>query len=354
MGKRKRLLTDGSIRQRSNGRFEGRLYSNGKYISCYASTWDDCFDKLQYLIEERDRYKNNLRLFDWLDRFVELYKKPNVSKEWYKALKGYIKNYFRCNNPKIKPKVKLKNKPLPEIKGDELQEFLLGIEITRTRENVKMFLGGAMEMAFNLGYIDRNPMKATHIPKHKRLPGHYIDEKTKAEFYENLKSHNFKDKRTYDLLVLYYEFMFLTGCRRSEGLKAVKEDFNFATGTHHIRGTKTEHSDRIIPIMPGVEKIVNSIYSEGLLFDFKPDFVSALFSTYCPGHQLKDTRKTFAMNCRRCGVPLEVVQDWLGHTEIETTRKHYVDVLPEIHRQSVELLKSVPISYPYLENPNFS
>lgn len=354
MAKRKKVLTDGSIRQRSNGRFEGRLYMNGKYVSCYASTWDDCYDKLQYLIAERDRYKNNIRLFDWLDRFVELYKKPNVTSEWYKTLKGYIKNYFRCQNPKIRLKTKLKNKPLPEVKGDEVQEFLLGISATRTRENIKDFLSGSLEMAFNLGYIDRNPVKATRIPKHKRISGKYIDDNTKAEFYENLKNHKFKKQSDYNRLVAYYEFMFLTGCRRAEGLKAVIADFDFARGIHHIRGTKTETSDRFIPIMPGIEKIISSIPSQYLLFDFKPHFVSELFSTYCPGHSLKDTRKTFAMNCRRCGVPLDVVQDWLGHTEIETTRKHYVDVLPEVHRRSVELLKVVPISYPYHEKHELS
>jgi len=331
---------EGSISQRKcDGRFMG-IYrdKNGKRKYVYDYTYHHCLQKMNDAILYRNMGIERIKLFDWLEKFVELYKKPNVAPETYKAYKGYINNYFKCKNPKITLNYRLLNVDITECRGDTLQEFLLAIEKERTRESIHDLLTGAFRKAYALGYVERNPVLAVEIPTHKRVIGSYCSDDILRSFFDALREYKYKNADlNVDNLADYYKLLLYSGCRRSEGLRVRKDDFNFENCLYHIRGTKTEGSDRYIPLFDEVEEIARR-NKNNLMFDYHADFVTKLFSELCPGHTLKDLRKTFATNCRRAGVPIDVVQAWLGHTQIETTRHHYVEVLPEMHRQYAEKL----------------
>lgn len=330
--------------RKTDGRFMGKYKGpDGQYKYVYDYTYTHCLQKLNAAVAYRDAGMVDIRLFDWLERFVELYKKPKVIEETYTSYKGYINNYFRCNNPKIKVKYRLQNVFLRDCKGDIFQEFLLSIPKGRTRESIYNLLTGAFSKAFALGYVERNPMLAVEIPKHKRIVGKFCAPEVLTAFFDRLQGHKFKSA-AFDVgnLIKYYKYVLYTGCRRAEALKANKSDFDFENKICHIRGTKTEGSDRFIPLFDNVAELVKSIDGY-ILFPYREDFVTEVFSELCPGHTLKDLRKTFATNCRKAGIPLEVVQDWMGHTEIETTRHHYVEVLPETHRAEAEKIGYIKI-----------
>lgn len=50
---------------------------------------------------------------------------------------------------------------------------------------------------------------------------------------------------------------------------------------------------------------------------------------------LHDLRRTCGGNWATAGVPLEVIQDWMGHSSIETTRKHYVQVIASARKRAI-------------------
>lgn len=343
MIKQKKVLSkplEGYIHLRkTDGRYMG-VYpgKDGKKKYIYDYTYEHCLRRMNEAITLKNMGVEQVKLFDWLERFVDLYKKPNVAPETYKAYKGYINNYFRCRNIKIQPMYRLLNIDLVDCRGDMFQAFLLGIDKARSRESIKDLLTGAFRKAYALGYVDRDPMLAVEIPKHKRVVGSYCSDDVLKDFFGLLQKYKFKDF-SIDVtnLMDYYKLLMYTGCRRTEGLRARKEDFDFENKTYHIRGTKTEGSDRYIPLFDEVAEIARR-NKNNPLFDYNGDYVTKLFSDLCPGHTLKDLRKTFATNCRKAGIPIDVVQAWLGHTQIETTRHHYVEVLPEMHKLYAEKL----------------
>lgn len=46
-------------------------------------------------------------------------------------------------------------------------------------------------------------------------------------------------------------------------------------------------------------------------------------------------RHTFATRCEEAGISIKQTALWLGHSDIETTSKHYVGILSDFEQQNV-------------------
>ena len=86
---RKRKAGDGTVRQRKDGRWEGRIVigydDNGypKTKNILAKTKKECVEKLQKLKEEcgglkPEKVRSEMSFGDWLDLWYQGYKKPNL------------------------------------------------------------------------------------------------------------------------------------------------------------------------------------------------------------------------------------------------------------------------------------
>ena len=97
----------------------------------------------------------------------------------------------------------------------------------------------------------------------------------------------------------YYAFLYLTGARRSEALSVREEDVDFKNKVLAIRGTKTEGSNRKIPLTPLVEKLLLSLTPEqGYYFNYKEAHVNHEFRKVwdkSKGHKPHDLRHTLAL-----------------------------------------------------------
>lgn len=252
------------------------------------------------------RYNYHLWLLYWL----EVYKKP------YNKSTVNIEIIIRKHIPD-----KIKNKDIADITFTDIQITLNAIPMTRTRLETYNVYNGSLEKATRLGLINSNPCNLVVRPYHKRKSGEAL---TFAEIKDFIKL--CPETMCGD----YFQFLLFTGCRRSEGLQVRCRDIDLEKRVVHIRGTKTELSDRYVPINKNLYNLLYpyTLYCEDneYLFKFCRCYVTKQFKKICPNHHLHDLRHTFATLCLESGIPIKVVQRWLGHSSIKVTADIYSKV----------------------------
>ena len=324
MSPRKQKPPEGCIIKRNDGRYEGRYKdADGKRRSVYSPTYAGCLDKLLKAIKRRDDQYSGYGLVSWLKEYIEVYKRGTVVNKTYEQMLADVRLHIEPNFDS--------NLELEDIKPMHIQKLLNSIERPRTRESVYNLLSGALRQAYAERMIDFNPMLAVKSVKSRRKKGAALTVDEQKDFLQALSGHK---------LELYYLFVLYSGCRRCEALDTCREDIDELAGVIHIRGTKTIGSDRYIPLFDTIKQLLPSLPSSGKLFDFLPDYVSKQFGKLVPGHRLHDLRHTFATRALEAGVPMKVVQMWLGHTEIATTMDIYSEVSRRLSLEQAYKLNS--------------
>jgi integrase len=143
---------------------------------------------------------------------------------------------------------------------------------------------------------------------------------------------------------LWYEFFLMTGMREQEVMYTYWSDVNFAASTVRVshkpdRGwTPKAYKEREIPIPSKLAKSlkawkVKSAKDRNLVFPTagcrpKLDFLDCLKTIAerakldSDGFWLHKFRATFATRCLWAGVDLRSVQEWLGHSDMESTMRY--------------------------------
>ncbi len=140
------------------------------------------------------------------------------------------------------------------------------------------------------------------------------------------------------------------GPRKSELLNIRVEDINFETGMLRLfgKGGKT----RLVPMNSQTREILRGrvnardnrprsfIFGDGKKapWDFKRSFSSACKKAALEDCRPHDLRRTFGTRCAMAGVPPKVLQKWMGHENIETTMKYYVQIPEEFEKEAIERL----------------
>ena len=256
----------------------------------------------------------------WLKEWINVYKKPYI-KTWRD-----IKRDVELHVP-----LWLLDIDLSKITAFDVQKALTLVKTSRMRVEMFDIYHGSLTMAYKVGFLERDIASALIKPKHSRKVGSALTRSEVAEFLEKIKLHRLKN---------YYTFCLLTGCRRCEALSVRWSDIDFARNRLHIRGTKTETSDRFLPIFPELRLLLERIeYKGDKLFYHSRYYVTSKFKDFCPEHKLHDLRHTFATRCLESGISLKVVQVWLGHARLDTTASIYSHLLPDFIRSESEKVK---------------
>jgi integrase len=143
---------------------------------------------------------------------------------------------------------------------------------------------------------------------------------------------------------LWYEFFLMTGMREQEVMYTYWDDVNFAASTVRVshkpdRGwTPKEYKEREIPIPAKLAKNLKAWKAKSdktctLVFPTagcrpKLDFLDCLKAVAertkldPDGFWLHKFRATFATRCLWAGVDLRTVQQWLGHSDMESTMRY--------------------------------
>ena len=310
------IQISGSLRTRKNGLFELRTVRFG---SVYGRTKEELQEKLQQKLREEkshvkrapQRKKKNkcIALSKFFTESYFPYKKADGLAE--RTLKGIRYNYSFIVKSGF-------DKALNEYTSLEITNFLYSIPHTRKRQIIQGWLNNLFTYAQTLGVIEKNPCSCIAPTKHDGVEGTSFSFEEQKRFFIDLRD----DLKTPYIRKCYLIFVYLTGTRRNEALDLTTDDVQRVL---HINGTKTDGSDRYIPLFSLVEKLLKSITPKAVrYFPFTEKIADATFKKYGKSHKLHDLRHTFG-TIQICVNKLDVktVSLYMGHSNVQTTLKTY-------------------------------
>lgn len=317
-----------------NGVYEIRYRRDGLSLSASSKNLEEAKEKMRDLLKEaysiyrtRSTAPRRKKAVEYCFWYLDTVKKPVISPEHYKNLVGYMNNdltpFFG-------------SKYLSQVTYNDLQTFLnkyIAAGKYRTAQGVRTLLREIYKSAVLDGEIKVNHAERltpiSYEQEHGRALSRQEEEKAIQAILQSESVHK------NDFLIILF-----TGCRPCE-LSTIRYDGDFVL-IDTAKQRKGKSKVRKVPMSPMFKRFVN--------LDWKPSQVNtkALWqalvlildkvTTY-------DLRHTFITRAQECGVPLEVVQAWVGHSPRTLTGKtytHYDDDYMLKMAQKLDYFTSVP------------
>lgn len=310
------LKVTGSVRERRNGLLEFR---HPKLGSIYGRTVEELREKLeQRLRYEKAHIKKPAKkeksplLSDFFEETYYPYKQRQGLAE--QTLKG-----MRYNMEFIKRNFDL---PITEYTPKNLETFLYSVKETRKAQILQGLFNNIFKKALTEGVIPSNPCEPLEHIVHNADKGKALTFDDQKAFFSAL----LHSTRATQAQKSYYIFVYLTGARRNEALAVTRKDLDAEKSLLHIPGTKTDGSDRYLPVSPLVVRLLRQLDTDenGKYFPFKAVTASKVFSDHMQGYRLHDLRHSFG-TIQVCVNEIEVktVSLWMGHSDVNTTLQYY-------------------------------
>ena len=387
---KRRPQGDGTIRKRSDGRWEARIIIGHKndgspmYKSAFAKTQKSALKQLHQLL---DLYRDvdlteecRMTLGEWMDKWMDEYMiftiKENTIKGYRSQIDHQIKPFIghkqlasltTADIQKFYNKIKKEGRVHPHpIHGHVLSDSMV--------RKIHMMLHEAMEVAVRERYIVRNPTDNTTIPKKTTTEKQVLDDSQLNRFLEAIQGepywHDF----------FYVEVM--TGLRRGEicGIKWNDIDFNEGTlcikrsvstkegGGVSIGETKTDAGVRTIIMPPSVATLLWKKRSDAINEWVFPHYTNPsdplhpssaykklktlLKRLELPLLRFHDLRHTFATQATDGGVDPKTLEGILGHTDASFTLDTYTHVTSDMQRGASAIVNNMMQQFLITEENN--
>lgn len=290
----------------------------------------------------------------WLDTIKSTLAHGSIVE--YERLCRLITTYYNENFPGIK---------LKEVTALHIQQYYNYLfnngRKGKTVRCYHAFLHSAFKYAVKVDLIPGNPTEKTELPRKEKFEGTFYTKEELEDLFEVFKG---------DRIELVVHIAAYYGLRRGEILGLNWDSIDFENKTITIRRKvsgsylsgngerihienelKTAASVRTFPLIPHIEKMLKDrkfleeYYSKLLGDDFDrtydgfvcrdntgklitPNYTSSHFKLILDKHKLKplrfhDLRHSCASLLVANGVPMKVVQEWLGHATFSTTANYY-------------------------------
>ena len=371
---KRRPSGDGLVRKRADGRWEGRIVVGHKkngtsiYRSVFAEKQSALMPKLNELKEQYDGVElgedSSVTLGEWLERWLEEYKKPVLRQSTYAGYSKDIANH-------ILPY--LGTKKLIRLKTAEIQKLYNRLlDSGRVKENEKgkglanatvrgihMILREALDSAVHEGLIPKNPADGTSPPKIHRKEKKVLT-KDQLEIFMKLIEN---DEAWYDFF--YTEI--LTGMRAGEICGVRWEDFDegkrtlrvvrsvdFVHSELVIGETKTEDGKRTIYLPDSLWRFLaerkKKSFSEWIFPNLlKPELPLDPSKAYrqlkailkkggLPDIRLHDLRHTFTSHAANSGISPKTLSEIVGHSKASFTLDHYAHVTSDMQKNAANIV----------------
>ena len=285
---RKRKNGQGTVRLRSDGRWEGRHIvgydENGKakQKSVLAKTKAECVEKLKKLQEEYTevapfKVKPDMRFGDWMNYWYENHCKPSIRpttqkgyEEWIyvHAIPGLghipLNKLTQADCQKFLNEMKANGrKTYRDTKGPEMAE--------RSVRSCYHVIRMALDRAVKDGLIKKNPILGVKLPPPEPKEMKVLSKEEIQRFLIQAKAEGM-----YELFLLELT----TGLRRGEILALTWDDLNFETGELHISKQVTPVGGKNIISEPKTKAAFRTIILPpvmvGLLREYRKEVFSPL------------------------------------------------------------------------------
>ena len=308
-------------------------------------------------------------------QYTDIYGKPGPSGplfadymlQWLARMKGKVspttyRNYKYVIENSICPYFRERGIPLRGLRAIDLEEYYAYLQEQGVSPNTAIHhhanIHKAMKYAVKHDLIIANPMNKVERPKGQKYTGSFYSISELEELFDAIKG----DPCEFPVLMAAFY-----GLRRSEimGLRWQAIDFvnNQITIDHTVvqcvcdgvamtvekDRTKNKSSCRSMPLVPqyrelllsmkerqeNCRKLCGNCYTESdyifvndLGVPYKPNYVTQHFKLVLQKHELRDIRfhdlrHTCASLLLKNGVPMKDIQEWLGHSDYNTTANIY-------------------------------
>ncbi|MEM2002602.1 MAG: tyrosine-type recombinase/integrase [Candidatus Methanomethylicaceae archaeon] len=257
-----------------------------------------------------------------IERLIEEYlnelraegKSPNTLKNYAKHFEKFL---TFCGENGISDLSNFNNKEVRDFRN-----FLLSRGLSASSVNtIISALSGFFTYCVEEGYMRGNPITSRAFVKTPRRQPAFLSEqelKTLREVFETLPGH----------VRFLFELMLATGMRIGEALSLRAEDIFVEDGKVFLKVIGKGSKERIVPVLDRevAKKLVELKRKKGRIFEIEQS--TALWWAWrikkrtginFRSHRL---RHTVATTLLRQGVPIDVVQEVLGHASISTTRRY--------------------------------
>ena len=381
----KRSNGEGTIFKRSDGRWCAAYYDEEpthKRHFVYGKSQKEVKQKLQEKKNDpgaSNRTENSYTLQQWIQLYLENYKKNEVKETTYGAYQELYRKHIE--NSDI-GKTKLKR-----ITANQLQQFYnnktaMGYS-AKTVRHMYVIINSSLEKALQLKYIKENSNRAVVLPKKETYKAKIL---SKDEVKIILSEA--KNDELYPIIVL----TLFTGLRKGEVMALKWQNIDFDKQELSVEGSlgrvikeidskghicheykvlepKTEKSKRIIPLSDiaveaikiqkqtqnVIKKKNSAIYEDrGLVFaradgnflnqrQFMDDYHKFMKKYGITEIRFHDLRHTFASMLLETGQSMKMVQELLGHSTITTSMDLYTHVTQTAKDRAIESLNNMVV-----------
>ena len=366
---RKRKAGDGTVRQRKDGRWEGRIVigydDNGypKTKNVLAKTKKECVEKLQKLKVDcgglkPEKVRSEMPFGDWLTYWYENHSKPKIRPTTQETYESRIRLHIIPEIGDI---------PLNKLTQNDLQQFYGRLKKSGRKRFTDKYGEGlsdrmvrmchatcrsALEKAVQDGLIRVNPALGCKLPPKKAREMQVLTREEIQRFLIQAKAEG------------YFELFLLeltTGLRRGEILALQWDDLDFQTGAlrverqvQRIRGElvvsepKTRTSSRSVilpaPLLKVLKQYRKTCISRWMFPSPKKadspldpaavrkKLAAVLERAGCKRVRFHDLRHTFATNALEHGMDIKTLSAIIGHVSSSTTLNIYAHVTDEMQR----------------------
>ena len=329
-----------------NKRFRYSFFYNGKrYRGSGYRTKGIAREKARQHLEQLENEVNTPEIV-----FKELYLKwidDNNKKElskgqyyWYTYSLELFIEYFG------------EDKKVKDINKESYQKFLNWYGKGRTQsslEKVHVCISQVLRYAHSEGILLKDPTFQARTRVRNAKKAITDDDKflTINQYLDLIEYFRSKNERSY--LVLF--ILAITGGRFSEVNKLTLDDFH--DDAIHLRGTKTESSDRIVGISDrDMKHILNTIdklpkKTDGSLLNISHRATLKAFQYSLDHLGIKEHRTPYSLRHTHCSflisksIPIEVISKRLGHKNVRITQEVYSHVLKEYEDEHTKKIRSL-------------
>jgi len=372
---KRRAPHEGSIRRRSDGRWEATLhvgYVYGKRVrkSFYGKTRREV--QLRLVAAQRDLQRGivptdeRITVGEFLDQWLDQVAAPSVRGSTFAGYEGTVRRHLKP----VLGRIALARLEPRQIQSLLNEKFDSGLS-ARSVGIIHAVLRQALNQALRWEMVSRNVATLVEPPRAPRADVTYMTPTQARTFLDAIRG---------DRLEALYAVAVALGLRQGEilGLRWADVDFDVSTITvcqalQRVDGRltfvepKSRRSRRTIPMPPTVARALRAhrarqleerltggpdwneydlvfVSTTGTPLDGRNltrRFQAVLERAGLPRMRFHDTRHTCASLLLAQGVQPRVIMETLGHSQIGLTLNTYAHVIPELQREAAERMEEV-------------